>query len=152
MLCPYCRRDETKVIDSRGSAGNSIRRRRECLACGRRFTTYEKVEQAPLRVLKRSGRKVPFDREKLRAGIDKACSKRPIPDERLDRLVSEVEAEIGEEFPREVPSRVLGERVLDALRELDDVAAVRYASVLRGFAEVAEFAEEAELQRATVPR
>ena len=152
MLCPFCRRDEIKVIDSRGSAGNSIRRRRECLACGRRFTTYEKVEQATFRVVKRSGRRVPFDREKLRAGVDKACSKRPIPDARLDRLVSEVEAEILEEFPREVPSRVLGERVLDALRELDDVAAVRYASVLRGFEGVAEFAEEAELQRATVPR
>ena len=143
MFCPFCRRDETRVIDSRSSAANSIRRRRECLNCERRFTTYEKIEQVPLRVAKRNGTGEPFDRAKLRTGIEKACSKRPVSAAEIDRLIAEVEAEMVEEFPREVPSRILGERVLDCLRELDQVAAMRYASVLREFDDANAFTEEA---------
>src|SRR5690606_21095577 len=122
MLCPFCHHDETRVIDSRSSAENAVRRRRECLKCRRRFTTYEKAEQAPLKVIKKDGTRVPFDREKVRTGIAKACHKRPVEPDVIDRLVAEIEAEILEEFEREVPSTEIGERVSVALKNLDEVA------------------------------
>lgn len=142
MECTYCRHADTKVIDSRASQDNSIRRRRECLECGRRFTTYERVEQLPLRVVKKDGSRVPFDRDKIRVGVERACYKRPISQEQIDRLVTDVEADILESFEREVPSRFIGERVFEALRSLDHVAFVRFASVYREFKDAADFVEE----------
>ncbi|GIX04097.1 MAG: transcriptional repressor NrdR [Planctomycetaceae bacterium] len=144
MQCPFCRHDETKVIDSRTGQGNSIRRRRECLRCGRRFTTNETVEETPLKVIKKDQSRVPFDREKIRIGIEKACYKRPIAAETIDRLVAEIVAAIYDHYEREVPSRVIGEMVMDALRELDHVAFVRFASVYREFKDANDFVEELE--------
>ena len=141
MLCPYCQYDETRVIDSRGSTENAVRRRRECLKCHRRFTTYEKVEAAPLRVIKKGGARVPFDREKLRDGISRACHKRPISSADIDRLVGEVEADLFDNFEREAPSREIGERVSQALKELDEVAYLRFDSVYRQFQAASDFAE-----------
>jgi transcriptional repressor NrdR len=142
MLCPFCRHDETKVIDSRASEEGSIRRRRECLECGRRFTTYEKVEQAPIKVVKKDGTRVPFDAARIRAGLEKACYKRPVRDEQIDHIINSVEAEIYDQFEREVPSRHIGEKVFDMLREVDQVSFVRFASVYREFKDVNDFVEE----------
>lgn len=144
MMCPYCRHDETKVIDSRTSQPFVIRRRRECLKCGRRFTTYEKVEESPVRVIKKDGSRVPFDRERIRIGLEKACYKRPISDDQISEIISGVEADIYENFDREVPSRYIGEKVFDALRKVDQVAFVRFASVYREFKDVNDFVEELE--------
>ncbi len=144
MICPFCTHDETRVIDSRGSAENAVRRRRECLKCRRRFTTYEKVEQAPLKVIKKDGSRSPFDRDKLRSGIDRACHKRPVKREDVDRLVAEIEAEVLDGFEREVPSREIGERVSTALKALDEVAFLRFESVYRSFQGAGDFAERAE--------
>ena len=142
MRCPYCKHDETKVIDSRNSQDFSIRRRRECLSCERRFTTYEKIEESPVRVIKKDGTRVPFDREKIRSGVEKACYKRPISPEQIDLLVGDVEAAIYEDGEREVPSRLIGELVFSALRDLDKVAFVRFASVYREFQDVHDFVDE----------
>jgi transcriptional repressor NrdR len=142
VRCPYCKHDETKVIDSRNSQDFSIRRRRECLGCERRFTTYEKIEESPVRVIKKDGTRVPFDRERIRSGVEKACYKRPISPEQIDLLVGEVEAAIYEDGEREVPSRLIGELVFNALRDLDKVAFVRFASVYREFQDVHDFVEE----------
>lgn len=142
MKCPYCRHDETKVIDSRVSQEFAIRRRRECLQCGRRFTTYEKIEETPVKVIKKDGSRVPFDREKIRAGLEKACYKRPISDDQIERIICDVEAEVYESFDREVPSREIGEKVIEALSKLDQVAYVRFASVYRDFKDVSDFVEE----------
>ena len=146
MLCPFCRDSETKVIDSRASEEFVIRRRRECLnlECARRFTTYEKIEEVPLKVIKKDGSRVPFSREKIRAGLEKACFKRPVSAEALERVIAEVEADIYRNFEREVPSRYIGERVFNALREIDQVAFVRFASVYREFKDVNDFVEELE--------
>ena len=146
MLCPFCRQTETKVIDSRSSEQFVIRRRRECLnlKCGRRFTTYEKIEETPLRVIKKDGSRVPFDREKIRSGLEKACYKRPVSEEQIERIISEVEADMYQNFDREVPSRYIGERVFNMLREVDQVAFVRFASVYREFKDVNDFVEELE--------
>jgi transcriptional repressor NrdR len=144
MMCPFCRHGETKVVDSRGSQEFVIRRRRECLECGRRYTTYEKIEESPLKVIKKDGTRVPFDREKIRAGLEKACYKRPVSPDDVERIIAEVEADIDENFEREVPSRIIGERVFDALREVDQVAFVRFASVYREFKDVNDFVEELE--------
>ncbi|MEX0715281.1 MAG: transcriptional regulator NrdR [Planctomycetaceae bacterium] len=142
MKCPYCRHDETKVIDSRVSQEFAIRRRRECLKCERRFTTYEKIEESPVKVIKKDGTRVPFDREKIRAGLEKACYKRPISDDQIEGIICAVEAEVYEGFDREVPSREIGEKVIEALRKLDQVAYVRFASVYRDFKDVSDFVEE----------
>ena len=139
MLCPFCHHDETRVIDSRSSAENAVRRRRECLKCRRRFTTYEKAEQAPLKVIKKDGGRVPFDREKIRAGIALACHKRPVETEVIDRLVGDLEVDLIEEFEREVPSYEIGERVSAALHKLDEVAYLRFASVYNGFEDGSDF-------------
>ena len=144
MMCPFCRHDETKVIDSRVSQPYVIRRRRQCLSCDRRFTTYEKIEESPLKVIKKDGTRVPFDRNKIRAGLDKACYKRPISEDQLEAIVSAVEADIYEKFEREIPSRYIGEEVFKALRAVDQVAFVRFASVYREFKDVNDFVEELE--------
>ena len=136
MMCPFCRHGETKVIDSRASQQFVIRRRRECLQCERRFTTYEKIEESPLKVIKKDGSRIPFDREKVRSGLEKACYKRPVSDDQIEKIISDVEAEIYGEFEREVPSRIIGEMVFNALRDIDQVAFVRFASV--DFVEVLE--------------
>lgn len=144
MMCPYCRHDETKVIDTRDSQEFVIRRRRECLKCGRRYTTYEKIEESPLKVIKKDGTRVPFDREKIRSGLEKACYKRPVSEEQMERVISTIEAEIYQNFEREVPSRYIGEAVCNQLRTLDQVAFVRFASVYREFKDVNDFVEELE--------
>lgn len=146
MLCPFCRQSETKVIDSRTSEEFAIRRRRECLnlKCARRFTTYERIEQTPLKVVKKDGSRVPFDREKIRSGLEKACFKRPVSGEQIEWIVSEVESDIYQNFDREVPARYIGERVFNMLREVDQVAFVRFASVYREFKDVNDFVEELE--------
>jgi transcriptional repressor NrdR len=144
MFCPFCRDGETKVIDSRAHEQFSIRRRRECLECGRRFTTYERIEESPLKVIKKDGSRVPFDRERIRAGLEKACYKRPVSAEQIETIICDVEAEIYQDFEREVPSRFIGEAVFNALRDVDQIAFVRFASVYREFKDVNDFVEELE--------
>ena len=141
-MCPFCRNGETSVIDSRASTQFVIRRRRKCLSCDRRFTTYEKIEESPLKVIKKDGSRVPFDREKIRSGLEKACYKRPISDESIERMISEIEASLYEQYEREVPSREIGEKVMESLRSIDHVAFVRFASVYREFQDVNDFVEE----------
>lgn len=142
MHCPFCRHDETKVIDSRSSEPTVIRRRRECLKCVRRFTTYEKIEQAPIKVIKKDGSRVPFDKEKIRFGLEKACYKRPVSQEQIESLINAVESDIYDDFENEVPARYIGEKVFNLLREIDQVAFVRFASVYREFKDVNDFVEE----------
>ena len=142
MRCPFCKHDETKVIDSRNSQDFSIRRRHECLSCERRFTTYEKIEESPIRVIKKDGTRVPFDREKIRRGVEVACYKRPVSPEQIDLLVGDVEAALYEDGEREVSTRRIGELVFSALRDLDKVAFVRFASVYREFQDVHDFVDE----------
>ena len=143
MKCPFCGHGEDKVIDSRGSAdGRSIRRRRECLGCGKRFTTYEKVEEQSLMVIKKDGRREPFDRHKLLAGLVKASEKRPVSMDALEALVDELERELSQYFEREVPSKEIGERVMRRLHALDPVAYVWFASVYREFKDVEQFMHE----------
>ena len=153
MMCPFCRHDETKVIDSRGSQEFVIRRRRECLKCERRFTTYEKIEESPLKVVRKDGSRVPFDRNKIRDGVEKACWKRAVSEEVIERIVSDIEIDLYENFEREVPSRYVGEKVMEALRNVDQVAFVRFASVYRDFKDVTDFVEELEpMLRGSWPR
>lgn len=143
MKCPYCGNIEDKVVDSRLSAENtSVRRRRECLKCGRRFTTYEHIEELPLMVIKKDGRREPFDRKKILSGILKACEKRPISIERLEDLVDNIERLIQRKFEKEVKASEVGELVMKELQNLDDVAYVRFASVYRQFRDINEFMRE----------
>jgi transcriptional repressor NrdR len=143
MRCPYCKADNDRVIDSRASAdGFAIRRRRTCRDCGRRYTTYERVEGAPLRVVKKSGERAEFDRQKILAGLLKACEKRPVSAEQLERIVESVERQCMEAFDKEVPSKVIGELIMQQLQHLDQVAYVRFASVYREFKDVTQFLEE----------
>ena len=144
MLCPFCRNGETKFIDTRASQDFVIRRRRECLSCGRRYTTYEKIEESPLKVVKKDGTRVPFDREKIRSGLEKACYKRPVSEAQIEGIISAVEADIYQNFDREVLSRYIGEQVFNSLRTLDQVAFVRFASVYREFKDVNDFVDELE--------
>ena len=145
MKCPYCQADDDKVIDTHAAEGGStIRRRRQCLACERRFTTYERIEQHPLRVVKKDGRRAPFDRERIRGGLEKACEKRPVSAETIDALVREVENEVYQKWEREVPASEIGEMVIERLRKLDQVAYVRFASVYREFKDASDFVEEVE--------
>jgi transcriptional repressor NrdR len=140
MHCTKCGWQEDKVIDSRTSKeGSTIRRRRECLACGFRFTTYEQIEHEGLMVVKRDGRAEEFSRDKLLTGIRKACQKRPVTVKTMEQLVAKILEEVGEKFDREVPSLALGERVMEGLREIDQVAYVRFASVYRRFQEANDF-------------
>ena len=143
MKCPFCSKVKDKVVDSRESgAGDSIRRRRECLDCGRRFTSYERIEEIPYLVVKKDGRREAFDRSKLMTGIHRACEKRPVSAKALDALVEEIEQLVADSADREVPSSRIGERVMERLRELDKVAYVRFASVYREFEDVREFMAE----------
>lgn len=143
MKCPFCRHEEDKVIDSRSSGeGYLIRRRRECLKCGRRFTTYERVEEVPLMVIKKDGRREPFDRKKVLAGILRACEKRPIGMDVLEAMVDKLERALEKNFEREVESSRIGELVMKKLHDIDDVAYVRFASVYRQFKDVTQFTEE----------
>ncbi|HEY1662867.1 MAG TPA: transcriptional regulator NrdR [Verrucomicrobiae bacterium] len=143
MRCPKCGCQEDKVIDSRASReGVTIRRRRECTKCGHRFTTYEEVEHEGLMVQKRDGRREEFSREKLLSGIKKACQKRPVALKAMDELVDHVVAVVTEKFESEVPGDFIGKMVMDGLRELDDVAYVRFASVYRRFEEATDFVQE----------
>ena len=143
MKCPFCGHQEDKVVDSRASSdGAAVRRRRECLGCGKRFTTYEHVEEQPLMVIKKDGRREPFDRHKLLAGLVKACEKRPVGMDDLERLIDELERELSQQFEREVPSREIGERVMKKLHAIDPVAYVRFASVYREFKDVEQFMRE----------
>lgn len=144
VICPYCEANDDKVIDSRASdAGRVVRRRRECLRCHKRFTTYERVEQsARLMVIKRDGTHVPFNRENILRGIAAAIGKRPVPEETKVRIVDEIEEEVHREFEREVPSRVIGEKAMAKLRDTDSVAYVRFASEYYKFENVGQFVEE----------
>ena len=142
MKCLVCGCTESKVIDSRASAdGTSIRRRRECLKCGRRFTTYEAIEHAPVLVVKNDGTREAFDPAKFKGGIIKACEKRPVAIDAIDRLVGDVEKQIYNSLEPEVPSKKIGELVMAGLKELDQVAYIRFASVYRQFRDVTTFIE-----------
>jgi transcriptional repressor NrdR len=143
MRCPYCKSNDDKVIDSRTSGDAAvIRRRRECLGCSRRFTTYETIEEIQLRVIKKDGSRVPFDRNKLRGGILKACEKRPVTQEQIEEMCRRIEAQLNEMFDKDVSSQFIGNLVMNDLRKLDPVAYVRFASVYREFKDVEQFLEE----------
>ena len=143
MKCPFCREDDDKVVDSRSSGGGFIiRRRRECQACRRRYTTYERLAAMPLRVVKKDGSRAEFSRDKILAGLLRACEKRPVSSERLEEIVTEIEGEIYREFDKEVESKHVGELLMDRLRDLDKVAYIRFASVYREFKDVSDFVDE----------
>jgi transcriptional repressor NrdR len=140
MRCPKCGRLDDKVIDSRSSReGSVIRRRRECLSCSHRFTTYEEIEHEGLMVVKRDGRREQFSKEKLFSGVRKACQKRPISPKIIEDLVERIVDEITDKYEREVPCMAIGERVMEGLRDIDEVAYVRFASVYRRFQEATDF-------------
>ena len=143
MKCPFCSQLENRVIDSRLSKdGHAVRRRRECTDCSRRFTTYERVETTTPLVIKKDGRREHFDRDKLKTGILKACEKRPVSVDEIERFVDELERAIQEQGDREIPSEMVGEKIMEYLHELDDVAYVRFASVYRSFKDLREFMSE----------
>ena len=145
MRCPYCAKEDNRVIDSRPvEENNSIRRRRVCDACGRRFTTYEKVETIPLVVMKKDNVREPYDRAKIEGGILRACHKRPVSINQIKRVVDEIEAELFEREEKEVTSREIGELTMEKIRGLDPVAYVRFASVYREFKDVETFMDELE--------
>ena len=146
MRCLYCNCTESKVIDSRSADDDrSIRRRRECIGCGRRFTTYETIEVSPILVVKSDGNRQAFDVGKIKRGIIKACEKRPVPIEKIDALVDEITKKIYNSMAQEISSKEIGEMVMDGLKGLDEVAYVRYASVYRSFKDISSFM--AELQQ-----
>lgn len=143
MRCPFCDHEESKVVDSRPvEEGTMIRRRRECLKCAKRFTTYERIENIPLIVVKKGGQRVPFDKNKILNGIIKACEKRPVPIDVVQHLVDGIEKELYQIEEKEVESAYIGERVMRSLRDLDQVAYVRFASVYREFKDVESFMDE----------
>ena len=143
MRCPKCGCQDDKVVDSRASReGATIRRRRECIACGLRYTTYEEIERPELMVLKRDGRSEPFLREKLLGSLQKACQKRPVSQEAISEMVTQIVEDLAIHFPQEVPYGAIGSRVMEGLRELDPVAYVRFASIYRRFEEARDFVQE----------
>jgi transcriptional repressor NrdR len=143
MRCPFCSAIDDKVVDTRPSDNDQvIRRRRECTGCGRRFTTYERVDEVLPLVIKKDGRREPFDRAKILSGLKKACSKRPVPVEVLERAVDQIERTLEEASEKEIPSSRIGDAVMAALRDIDDVAYVRFASVYRSFRDVNELMTE----------
>lgn len=145
MKCPFCENQDTKVIDSRPTEdGHAIRRRRECDACGKRFTTYEKVEQMILMVIKKDGSREAFDRNKIMNGIIRACEKRPVPMAEIEKIVDEIERGLNNMMEKEVESTFIGELIMERLRKLDEVAYVRFASVYRQFTDVNTFVAEIE--------
>ncbi len=143
MRCPFCGHVEDRVVDSRETkVGDTIRRRRECAKCERRFTTYERIDEIPYMVIKKDGRREKFDRQKVLAGLLKACEKRPVPNPKLEQIVNEAEALVAESPERERPSAEVGALVMSRLRKLDKVAYVRFASVYLDFKDVREFMDE----------
>jgi transcriptional repressor NrdR len=151
MRCPFCGHSEDKVVDSRESReGEAIRRRRECLSCARRFTSYERVEEVPIFIVKKDGRREPFDRQKLLRGIMAACQKRPVSLTSLEELVGDIQARLVDLSDREIASRTLGEMVMDGLKVVDSVAYVRFASVYRDFKDLPDFVKALESLVGTV--
>lgn len=145
MKCVFCGCLESKVIDSRSSEdGTTIRRRRECLKCGKRFTTYETVETTPVLVVKSGGNRQVFDPAKVKAGIIKACEKRPVPMQKIDELVDDIQKRVYNTLDQEITSKQIGEMVMDGLKDIDEVAYVRFASVYRSFTDTTSFIEELE--------
>lgn len=145
MRCPFCENEDSKVIDSRPTEdGHAIRRRRECVRCGSRFTTYEKVEEVMLMVIKRDGSREPFDRKKVMNGIIKACEKRPVPMDTIEGMVDNIERGLNNLMKKEVESSFIGELIMEQLKEVDQVAYVRFASVYRQFTDVNTFVAEIE--------
>ncbi len=143
MKCPYCGYKEDKVVDSRSSSeANSVRRRRECLKCERRFTTYEYIEQIPLLVVKKDSRRESFDRNKILSGIIKACEKRPVSLQKMEDMVTSIERIVMRKYEKEIPAPIVGELVMEKLAGVDDVAYVRFASVYRQFKDVNQFMKE----------
>lgn len=143
MKCPFCAHTEDKVIDSRSSnEDKSVRRRRECMKCKKRFTTYEYIEEVPLMVIKKDGRRESFDRNKIISGIMKACEKRPVSVEKIEAVVDRVEKELQKSFDKEVKAQVVGNLVMEYLHKLDEVAYVRFASVYRQFKDINHFMKE----------
>lgn len=143
MRCPYCIHLEDKVVDSReGKDGRVIRRRRECLKCGKRFTSYERIDEIAFMVVKKDDRREPYDRAKVMAGLRRACEKRPVSSSALEGVADEVEQILQESPEREIPAKVIGEKVMDRLKALDTVAYVRFASVYRQFQDVDQFMRE----------
>jgi len=142
MECPYCHNVETKVTDSRDTGALSIRRRRECLKCGKRFTTYEHIEMQPIYVIKKDGRREKFERQKIRHGIEKACEKRPVSQEKIEELIEKIEERTRRSGKEEIESKQIGEYVMEVLKETDHVAYIRFASVYRSFADISSFEEE----------
>ncbi|HKE21221.1 MAG TPA: transcriptional regulator NrdR [Bryobacteraceae bacterium] len=143
MKCPFCNHLHDKVVDSReGKEGDAIRRRRECLACGRRFTTYERIDEVPYMVVKKDGRREKFDREKVLRGLLKACEKRPVSMSKLSELVNRIESKVSDSPEREISTIEIGESLMESLRELDKIAYVRFASVYRDFQDEQAFFNE----------
>jgi len=142
MECPYCHKEDTKVTDSRDTGSISIRRRRECLSCGKRFTTYEYIELSPIYVIKKDGRREKFERGKIKKGIVKALEKRPISHEKIEELLDEIEENIRRKGTEEIESKIIGEYVMHVLKKTDHVAYIRFASVYRRFADISSFEEE----------
>lgn len=142
MKCPFCGKDNTKVIDSRPTEDSSIRRRRQCEKCGKRFTTYEKVETMPVIVIKKDDNREPYDREKLVAGIVRSCHKRPVSLGEINAMVDEIETQIFNMGEKEIPTTTIGKIVMEKLKDLDEVAYVRFASVYREFKDVNTFMDE----------
>ena len=146
MRCPFCSNPESKVVDSRPvDEGRAIRRRRECLSCGKRFTTYETIEIAPILVVKSDGTRQAFDLGKIKRGVIKACEKRPVPIEKIDALAEDIAKRVYNSMEQEISSKQIGEMVMEGLQKLDEVAYVRYASVYRSFKDISSFM--AELQK-----
>ena len=151
MKCPFCGEIDDKVIDSRlNETGIAIRRRRECLSCGRRFTTYERIEEVPMMIIKKDGRREIFQREKVRSGIQRACEKRDISMNVIEEFLDELERDIRETGEKEIPSTSIGERIIAKLHGIDDIAYVRFASVYREFKDVNEFVSEVKSLSKTV--
>lgn len=143
MMCPFCGHDDTRVIDSRlGKEGNNIRRRRECIACGKRFTTYERIEEALPLIVKKDGRREAFDRTKIIGGLKKACEKRPISISSIEKMVDRIELSMQESGEKEIDASRIGEAIMEQLRDIDQVAYVRFASVYRSFKDINEFMSE----------
>ena len=153
MKCPFCKKENDKVIDSRGaSEGTVIRRRRECEACSKRYTTYERIEEMPLYVIKKDHRREPYARAKVLAGIVKACEKRPVPMEVQEKIVDDIERQLREKFEKEVPSKAIGEAIMQNLAKVDQVAYVRFASVYREFQDVSHFMRELKELKTLKPK
>ena len=151
MKCPYCVNGKSKVVDKRDIPEmDSIRRRRECLSCGKRYTSYERIELTGLSVIKKDGKREGFGRDKLLSGVLKACEKRPIPRERVEKLVCEVEADLRNHDDKEVPSTEIGKLVMNRLRNLDKVAYIRFASVYREFTDLSSFEKELQKLRKSI--